>query len=216
MSKNSYVLIQHEDLVFTILQEYFQKNRPFDMDKIIPYLNDRLIRKSIDINRAGIKKIMISLIKQKRIHEGTNLTIADVLTNIRRKKIFKFILSHPGTYFTKMVNELQFPNHVVTWHLSILRKFGFVNKEKYENRELYFDPQVNFDKVKQIHIASKDKSQKIINYLNNSESGLSKTQLAEALGMHHNTITKYIGDLENINLITKKEIGSKMLYFVKN
>lgn len=72
---------------------------------------------------------------------------------------------------------MQFPNHVVAWHLNILRKFAFVKREMYENCELYFDPQLNIDKIKQIHNASKAKRQKILNCLKNNESSYLRVSL---------------------------------------
>jgi predicted transcriptional regulator len=213
MSNTSY-LLEHEDLVFTLLQEYFQKNRPFDMDKIIPYLNDKLARRDINLNKIGIKQIVISLIKQKLIAEGTNLTRADVLPNENRKSIYDYVMEHPGCYFRKVVLELELPNHVVTWHLNILIKFGFIKKDIFETQPLYFNPTLDFEKVRQSYIASKEKSQKILFYLDENKQGLTKTQLAEALSMHNTTITKYLKDLLNIALIIKKESGNKTLYYL--
>ena len=185
------------------------------MEKIIPFLTSRLSRKSININREGIKKVLISLIKQKLIVEGINLTKNDVLLNQNRKNIYRYIKSSPGTFLNRIISELKLSNHVVYWHLSILMEFEFIERKKIESQPVYFVKGINFEKVKQNFVISKKKSQEIIEYLRNNAGGITKTQLKKTLSMHHNTITRYIDELEDINLIIKKEVGKRELYFLK-
>ena len=150
-----YNLMKYEDIVFALLQEYFQKKRCFNLEKLIPYLIDKLGKKSININKTGIKKILISLLKQNLIVEGISLTKDDILRNENRLKLYEFIKSNPGTYFRRIVAELRMPHHVIIWHLNILFEFRFIIKEKIENRVIYFIPILDFESVKQTYIASK-------------------------------------------------------------
>jgi predicted transcriptional regulator len=51
-------------------------------------------------------------------------------------------------------------------------------------------------------------------YLKENDYGVTKTHLSMNLGMHHNTITKYLTKFEAFNLILKKKIAKRTLYFL--
>ena len=205
-------ILKYEDLVFALLQEYFQQKKHFDMEKIIPFLTGRLTRRKIDFNREGIKKILISLLRQNLIVEGISLTKNDILMNENRKDIHNFIKTHPGAYLNRIVSKLKMPNHVVIWHLNILIEFQYIRRELIGIQPVYSEVGLNSEVVKSRFIISKKKSQEIINYLRINNNGLTKTQIKKGLSMHHNTLTKYIDDLEEINIIIKKKIGKSIIY----
>ena len=53
---------------------------------------------------------------------------------------------------------------------------------------------------------------KIIEILNNSASGLTLSEIAEEVGAHRNTISKYLFALEAEKQVIKKEVGTANLY----
>ncbi|MBD3197428.1 MAG: winged helix-turn-helix transcriptional regulator [Candidatus Lokiarchaeota archaeon] len=57
--------------------------------------------------------------------------------------------------------------------------------------------------------------QKILEYLMNNPSGLTKTDIAKGTGFSRNTIYKYISMLEDKDEIYKKKVGAYNLYFSK-
>ena len=116
-------IIQHEDVVFEITQEYLNKNRCFNLENIIPYINVRLKKFSISLNYEGIREILKSLIKKKLILERSKLTKNDILNNTNRKKIYDFITNNPGVYFNRIARELDLSNYILAWHIKILMKF---------------------------------------------------------------------------------------------
>ncbi len=207
-------LLEYEELVFNLLEDYFSKNKPFDMDKILPFLLNKLSRNSINLNKAGIKKIVASLLKQKLIVEGTILTRNKVLSNEKRQLIYNYVKQNPGTYFSRIVIILEIPNHEVTWHLNILQKFGFIDKRSFNKHELFFKPDLNFPDVIVNYFLLKKKSQRIIDYLKTNDYGLTKTQITKDLQMHPYTVDKYLENLENYRLIFKNKKDNKILYFL--
>ncbi len=207
-------VLDYEDLVFNLVQEYLDKNRVFKMDKIVPYVQNSLSRNSIRLTIPGIKRIIVSLIEKNKIAEGSMLTKEDIMENPTRVKIYEYIAKNPGVYFNKIVNETEINIPVVAWHTNMLIKFDFVRKEKMENREIYYKSDLDIETVKKSYILSNDKSQKILFFLRENDSGLSKAQLADVLQMHPNTINKYLEDLENIKVINKLTESNKTLYFL--
>jgi len=207
-------LLTHESLVFSVVQEYLNKNRYFDVNEILPFIVSRFRMSSININMKGIEEILKSLVKKKIIVEGSKLSIDEILNNEKRKKIYDFILDNPGTYFYKIVTKLGISNHVVVWHLKMLQKFNFIKVEKFENHNVYFDAQFNVKNSKFAYITSKENVKKIIVYLQENDYGISKSQLSNALKMHPNTISKYLKMLEQINIIIKKKVSKRVIYFL--
>ncbi len=207
-------LLTQEKIVFTVVQEYLNKNRYFDVNQILPFIVSRFRLSSININVKGIEEILRSLVKKKIIVEGSKLSIDGILNNEKRKTIYEFITINPGTYFYKIVTHLEISNHVVVWHLKMLLKFDFIKVEKFENHDVYFDSNFNIKKSKFAYITSKEKSKKIIEYLRQNDFGLSKSQLSKDLNMHPNTISKYLKMLEQFNVIIKKKVSKRVIYFL--
>jgi len=51
-------------------------------------------------------------------------------------------------------------------------------------------------------------------YLRNNNKGCSKTFLSKQLGMHPNTVKKYINQLEAIEVVYKRSDSNKNLYYL--
>lgn len=213
MSQEKY-LMDFEPTAYAYLQEYFSYNKPFDLDLIVPYLLDRFTKNSININRVGIDKILLSLLEQKLIVKGSTLTRDMVLKNSKRIEIYDYIKNNPGTYFSNILNNLNFTNHVITWHINILAKFEFIVRKSFDNREIFYIPSVSFKDAKVNYFLSRKRSQKILYYLKNNDYGLTKTQLATTLQMHLNTVTNYLDNLVDSNIVHTEKIDDKHLYFI--
>ena len=91
---------------------------------------------------------------------------------------------------------------------------NFISKEILENHEIYFDATTEFVDKKAEYFTTKEKSQKIINFMKNDNLGSSKTKLSHELNMHMNTLAKYLNLLEKYGVIVKKKIDNKYLYFL--
>ncbi|MHA2288163.1 MAG: hypothetical protein ACXABG_05200 [Promethearchaeota archaeon] len=208
-------LAKEEEFVLNIVHEYLDKNRQFMFEEILPFLNSRIRLSSVNISNEGVRKILMSLTNKKLIVEGSKLYESDILNNKKRKDIYEFIIKNPGTYFNRIVQELQLSNHIVVWHLNMLLKFDFISKEVLENHEIYFETGAEIQNLKLKYFTTKEKSQKIIKFMKDDNIGITKTHLSQELNMHMNTITKYLDLLEKYEVIIKKKIDNKYLYFLR-
>ena len=121
--KISEQVLQYEEAVLFIVQEYLNKNRYFTIDDIIPFINSRLRELSINLNFSGIKEVLKSLIKKKLIFERSKLSKNQILNNENRKMINDYIRKNPGVYFNQIAKNLNLSNYLLGWHLKILLKF---------------------------------------------------------------------------------------------
>ena len=207
-------LVEEERKILEIVHEYLDKNRQFTFEQIIPFINSRIRLSSINISNEGVKKILTSLTHKRLIVEGSKLTKSELLNNKKRKDIYQYIKENPGTYFNRIVHELNYSNHIVVWHLNMLLKFDCITKENLENHDIYFNTSTDFDNIKLTYFTAKEKSQKIINFMKKDDLGITKTALSQVLKMHMNTLAKYLNLLEKYEVIVKKKIDNKNLYFL--
>ena len=207
-------LVEYEEIVFETIQDYLNKNRIFDMKKIIPYLKSKFAKsKKIKINNEGIQKILISLAKKKMVIDGSKFTRKDVLMSSKRKIIYNYIKENPGTYCNKIANEFEMTNFHVYWHLTVLLKFNFIKKTIIDNHPVYYDSNIDLSDAIKFYLISKKISKKIINYLKINSCGIARTKLSIDLKIHYSTLKKYINSLVEFNIISKVKRSNQILYF---
>ena len=184
-------------------------------DKVIPFINSRFSKASVNINTNGIIEILESLVKKNHILEGSKLSKENVLKNENRKSIFNIIKQEPGTYLSRIAKVLNLKKPIAEWHLSALLKFNCVKKVKINGHEAYFEVKFEHEKPELLHFMQREKYRKVIEYLKENQKGITKTRLAKNLGMHPNTIKKHIARLEGLGIIYREKISKKELYFFK-
>ncbi|MFX0010344.1 MAG: hypothetical protein ACFE9R_08520, partial [Candidatus Hermodarchaeota archaeon] len=114
----------------------------------------------------------------------------------------------------RIVNELNYSNHVVVWHLNMLLKFDFIHKEVLDKHEVYFDATKGFDNIISKYFVSKEKSREIIKFLKKDDLGATKSRLSNELKMHIDTLTKYLNLLKKYNVVVRKKIDKRYHYFL--
>ena len=127
---------------------------------------------------------------------------------------FDYITESPGIHFNKIYRNLNLSVAVVQWHLKMLLKFNFIKKEKIGNFNAYFIFDVNNKNFKIMHIISREKYRRIIEFLRLNNKGHSIFQISKELGTHRNTISKYLEILDKIGLVYNKKLPNKTLFFL--
>lgn len=208
-------VLEHEEAVLFIVQEYLNKNRYFTLEDVVPFIHVRLKKFSEGINYAGIKEILKSLIKKNLIFERSKFVRDEILENDNRKKIYDFICQNPGVYFNNIATKLHLSNYILAWHIKTLKNFNYIRIKQVENHEVYFNAALkDEDNDAMLSFIFKSKSKKIIEYLMINQEGASKTQLAKELNMHSTTISKYVDELDKFGVLLKKKLPNMTLYFL--
>ena len=211
----SKITLNYEQIVLNVIIEYLNKNRQFNMKKILPFITSRLGKTSININQDGIERIIFSLMQNKLIREGSKLHREKILENSTRNDIFQYICQNPGKYINLIEKDLDLSHHVVVWHIKMLINFDFISKENFDDHELYFESDKDFKIVKLSYILSKEKNNRIVNYLKENDIGVNKTTISNNLNIHLQTLSKYLKELVEYGIIIKENIDKTDLYFPK-
>jgi predicted transcriptional regulator len=207
-------LSEQEKIVLDSVQEFLDKNRSLEFRKVIPFISSRFKFSSIMINENGIRIALTTLIEKRFILQGSKLTRKTALNNKKRNMLYNFIVKNPGIYFKKITTDLNLNNHVAIWHLKTLVEFNLIKKEKFKNHYIYFEQNLRIENAVNNFYTLKEKSRKIIDFLKINDIGVSRNKIAQSLGMHSNTINKYMDELEAIGLVSKKKLPKKTLYFL--
>ncbi|MBN1802926.1 MAG: right-handed parallel beta-helix repeat-containing protein [Candidatus Lokiarchaeota archaeon] len=195
-------ILVYEGFVIELIQEYVEKHKKFDPTNIVSYLSSRFSRASININQNGIKKIMRSLIEKNIVVEGSILTKNEILKNTNRYTVFSSIQKNPGIHLSQLLKKTSLSSAVVRWHLNVLERFQFIRGKKVGNLVAYYDQYRTLDNAEVLHIISREKCKRIIKYLQENTEGCQLTEISQELGMHYNTVKKYLDKLDEFDLIS--------------
>lgn len=202
-------LTEDEIKVFDLIQEFLDNNRVFNKEKVSSYVKSRYHKANGNLNSNGIEVVINSLLKKSIIVEGSKLTRKTVLQNSNREEIYNLIKENPGVYPNKLVKKLHLSSYLVNWHLNVLLKFNLIRSQKINGHIIYFNfiSSKNNDTI--FHTISNDNCRKIIEFLKSNNSGCTKYQIFKALKMHYNTITKYINEIDKLNLLIRGKSKNK-------
>ncbi|MFX1365398.1 MAG: hypothetical protein ACFFCE_11715 [Promethearchaeota archaeon] len=207
---------KEEMKVFNLVQEFVNQNKVFTKEKVISYINSRF-KINGNLNNNGINTTIDLLLKKNLILEGSKLTRKTVLSNTNRELVYSYIKKNPGIYANKLSKKLKLSPFVIKWHLSILLKFDLIRKQKINKNVSYFESSLSKENDKLFQIISKEKGLSIIRFLRKNKQGYNKSQIAKSLHMHYNTVTKYLNEIDKLNLLIKKRVNNtEYLYLNKS
>ncbi|MFX0022802.1 MAG: hypothetical protein ACFE9S_10770, partial [Candidatus Hermodarchaeota archaeon] len=199
-------LTEDEVKIFNLIEEFLNKNRIFEKEKVIFYIKSRA---SNNLNINGINLIIDSLLTKNLIIEGSKLTRRTVLYNINRAKIFEIVKQYPGIYKNKIAKMMNLSQYVINWHISKLLTFDFIRERDINGQICYFDTILGEGNDKLFIMINKEKCRRIIEFLIEHKNGCTKNQISKGLNMHYNTIVKYIKIIDNNNLLNRINLNNR-------
>ncbi|MFX1322757.1 MAG: hypothetical protein ACFFAQ_14060 [Promethearchaeota archaeon] len=205
-------LTKDEMNIFDLIQEFLDNNRVFNRENVSSYIKSRYYKSNGNLNCNGIEVVINSLLKKSIIVEGSKLTRKTILRNSNRKEICNVIKENPGIYPNKLVKKLHLSSYLVNWHLNILLKFNLIRSQKINGHYIYFDFNSNKIDDNLYHTISNDNCRKIIEFLKRHNNGCTKYQIFKALQMHYNTITKYLNEIDKLNILIRGKNKNKYTF----
>ena len=198
--------IHHELMI--IANEIFNRNHVFTSEELF-----RLAKRKINKEPFLILNGINFLLTNKIFLEGSKLTREQILLNENRKNILEFIIKNPGSNVNDVIKEFNLGPHSVRWHISMLKKFGYIKSTKILNNVIFFE--INFPEEKQeiAFVLKRPKSQKILNAIMEHQ-GINMTGLAEITETSFSTLSYNIDILEGIELVKKTKNGKRTQVFL--
>ncbi|MGY5871517.1 MAG: helix-turn-helix domain-containing protein [Candidatus Thorarchaeota archaeon] len=131
-----------------------------------------------------------------------------------RRELYQVLCSNPGTYLLELVDLLESPLGTLTWHLRILEREGLVKSIKFAGKRLYYPKMLRSQEAEMAYLTMRsDTAQKIFAFVVNN-TGCYQEQMAENLGVHHDTVRWHVSRMEDVGLIKVIREGRKKRHYL--
>jgi DNA-binding transcriptional ArsR family regulator len=131
-----------------------------------------------------------------------------------RRELYQVLCENPGTYLLELVDILSSPLGTLTWHLRILEREGLVKSLKFAGKRLYYPRMLRSQEAEMAYLTMRsDTAQKVFAYVVNNQ-GCYQEQMAESLGVHHDTVRWHISRMEDVGLIKVVREGRKKRHYL--
>lgn len=131
-----------------------------------------------------------------------------------RRDLYQILCENPGTYLLELVDLLESPLGTLTWHLRILEREGLINSIKFAGKRLYYPKMLRSEEAEMAYLTLRsDTARKVFAFVVNN-SGCYQEQMAENLGVHHDTIRWHISRMQDVGLIRVVKSGRKKKHYL--
>lgn len=131
-----------------------------------------------------------------------------------RRELYQILCENPGTYLLELVKILEAPLGTLTWHLRILEREGLVKSIKFAGKRLFYPRMLRTKEAEMAYLTMRSATaKKIFQYIVNNP-GCYQEQLAEKLGVHHDTVRWHVTRMEDVGLIRVVREGRKKRHYL--
>lgn len=141
----------------------------------------------------------------------------NVLNNPNRSKVYTYIKSRPGAYITEIVEKIGLDRGAVKYHIKTLEDQNKIEAYRDGGKTRYFENNFTYneDEMKVISALQNETNQKIISGIINGKCN-TNIDLAREFGVSRATVSWYIKNLRDIDLITETKKGRRTIYRINN
>ncbi|UCE09559.1 MAG: helix-turn-helix domain-containing protein [Candidatus Thorarchaeota archaeon] len=133
-----------------------------------------------------------------------------------RRELYQVLCQNPGTYLLELVDMLESPLGTLTWHLRILEREGLVKSIKFAGKRLYYPRMLRSQEAEMAYLTMRSETaQKIFLYVLNNQ-GCYQEQMAENLGVHHDTVRWHVSRMEEVGLLRVLREGRMKRHYLAN
>jgi predicted transcriptional regulator len=131
-----------------------------------------------------------------------------------RRDLYQVLCENPGTYLLELVEMLESPLGTLTWHLRILEREGLVKSIKFAGKRLYYPKMLRSREAEMAYLTMRSETaQKIFAFIVNNPSCYQE-QMAENLGVHHDTVRWHVTRMEEVGLCRVEKHGRKKKHYL--
>ncbi len=131
-----------------------------------------------------------------------------------RRDLYQVLCENPGTYLLELVDLLESPLGTLTWHLRILEREGLVRSIKFAGKRIYYPKMLRSKEAEMAYLTMRSETaQKIFSYIVNNPSCYQE-EMAESLGVHHDTVRWHVTRMQGVGLVKVKRQGRKKRHYL--
>ncbi len=131
-----------------------------------------------------------------------------------RRELYTVLCENPGTYLLELVDLLESRLGTLTWHLRVLETQGLIKSIKFAGKRLYYPRMLRTQEAEMAYSTLRSETaQKIFTYILN-HPGCYQEQLAESLGVHHDTVRWHVSRMADAGLIRVERVGRTRRHYL--
>jgi predicted transcriptional regulator len=133
-----------------------------------------------------------------------------------RRRIYQYLTDNPGENFRGMLDELDYAQGTVQYHLRWLEKEGLID-ESDDGKYTRYYPAAEFDQEDQavMNALRREYSRRILAHLL-TDGPLSTTALSDRIGKAQSTVSWHLSNLADADLVMKQRDGRSVVYEVSD
>ena len=140
----------------------------------------------------------------------------EILDLENRRLIFNYILDNPGAHLREISRDLNIYLSTLRYHLDYLEEKKLITCQKENNLKLYFASGKLDLTEKNLAPLLRQKRFRDIVLVVLESPGVTSSQIADRLSMHHSTASKYITILEDHKIMSHEKDGREKKYHIND
>ncbi|MGB9938909.1 winged helix-turn-helix transcriptional regulator [Methanosarcina sp.] len=184
-------------------------------DTVIPYWQFLLwlaiVHVSTAVDSLYPKKLVFTIAGYRIVKPG------NVLDNPSRFKIYDYIKTKPGAYISEIVENIGLGRETVKYHIKTLETQNKIEVYKKGGKTRFFENNFTYneEEIRIISALQNVANQRIISKIVNGKCD-TNIALARELGVSRSTISWYMKNLREINLIMETKEGRNKVYRINH
>lgn len=132
---------------------------------------------------------------------------------LKRKHIYAFIKASPGTCISEIANNMGFNRGTLRHHLKILEAENLVETHSDHGKVRYFQNNSTYEDKEKLIISAlqNEMTRKIVSKILDKECNTNR-DLSRTTGISKGTVTWYIKQLKELDLIEENKVGRSTVY----
>ena len=142
---------------------------------------------------------------------------SNALENLNRDRLYDFIKSCPGAYFSEIITKTGLNRGTVRYHMEVMETQNMIESYKAKGKTRYFQNNSTYEKKDKAVIAAlkNDMDQRIISEILNGQCSTNKT-LVEKMGISASTISWHIKHLKEQGIVEDDRQGQYTIYNINS
>jgi predicted transcriptional regulator len=194
--KHPQLNVLHKNII-RVAYNLRKKQRIFDMASLFEKCVQELPNPEPEIDLA-----IRELYQMKFIVVGKQLFKSEILENEKRRRLYNYIVDNPGTHQREIRREIGLGAYEASIHLAFLMKFGFIRKNKFKNKNVYFE--LDFDESLELKtVLLREETNHLIYETIETADRIRLSELSNLLEIPYTTVQTHLNDLLEAGLIQK-------------
>ena len=131
-----------------------------------------------------------------------------------RRRIYEVVCESPGIHFFQLASELTTAQGTLTWHLRQLENDGLLRSTKFGGKRIFYPRLLSRVESAKAFAALRSKTAQEIFRLVINTPGMNQQELAEAVGIHHDTVRYHLTRFEKVGLVERYRDGREVRVFL--